>query len=201
MYMPAASVTATVPSAVAAPIPATTVAPSYGAAPQAVVPAPVSLTAGMIEPATLQAEGVAYEKALAAQLAKQSQAVMDEAEIKKKMLKQTADAQIKQMELQLNEQLTMACLRVDQETANTVTGLKEAAIMQQTGQEERTAVAIADYNKKKAIEDMAVKSAQLQKQWYDGEAQLMAQYQSVMRAGSKSVITPGAPQVPVGMIQ
>merc|ERR1711959_490753 len=98
----------------------------------------------------------------------------------------------------VDENCVMSCLQVDREAQTTVNGLREAAIMQQTSQEERAAVMIADYNKRKAMEDMAIKSAQLQKQWYDGEAKLMAQYQAVMQAGSKAVVTPQMPQLPVG---
>merc|ERR1712232_513789 len=101
----------------------------------------------------------------------------------KKMLREHAETQIKQMELQLDERFKMQSLTVDQEAATMVTALNEAAITQKTGMDERFAVAVADYNKKKAIEDMATKSYQLQKQWYDGEAKLMAQYQAARQAG------------------
>merc|ERR1712072_824676 len=149
----------------------------------------------------LEAERISYEKALAAQLDKQSKAVFEEAKIKKAMMEQTAKTQLEQYKLQVDENYKMSCLQVDREAQTTITGLKEAAIMHQTAQEERAAVMIADYNKRKAMEDMAAKSAQLQKQWYDGEAKLMAQYQAVMQKGSKSVISPGMPQMPVGIIR
>merc|ERR1712205_24271 len=113
MYMPAASVPTTTVAAPAttayaapafAAVPTTTAAPSYvappamaAAMPQFSTPAPVSLTAGLVEPARLEAERVAYEKALADQLNKQVTAVGEEANIKKQMLRQTADTQIKQM--------------------------------------------------------------------------------------------------------
>merc|ERR1712057_98096 len=89
------------------------------------------------------------------------------------------------------------CLQIDQEAMTMITCLKEAVITQQTTREEQAAIAVADYNKKKALEEMSVKSYQLQKQWYDSEAKLTAEYQQVMKAGSKSVMTPGLPQVPV----
>jgi len=153
------------------------------AMPQFAAQPPVSLTAGLVDPAKLDAERQAYEKALDAQLKKQSDAVAQEAEIKKQMLKQAAETQIKQMELQLDERLKMSALQVDQEAANVVTGLNEAAIQQRTAMEERVAIAIADYNKKKAIENMSIEAYKLQKQWYDHEAQLMAQYQAARQAG------------------
>merc|ERR1719453_394964 len=118
MYAAPASVyTQAVPTttAVAAPV-ATTVAPSYVAAPQAAMPqfaapAPVSLTAGLADPSKLEAERVAYEKALGAQLDKQSRAVLEEASIKKKMLEQTK-TQLEQYKLQVDENCVMACLQV-----------------------------------------------------------------------------------------
>lgn len=161
--------------------------PSYvpppAAAPQFAMPTPVSLTAGLPDPARLEAEKLAYEKALSAQLDKQSSAVLEEAKIKRAMLEQSAKTELEQYRLQVEERYKMACLEVDRERDQVVTGLKEAAILQQTAAEERAAVAIADYNKKKAIEEMSAKSYQLQKQWYDGEAKLMAQYQSARQAG------------------
>merc|ERR1712125_162118 len=105
--------------------------------------------------------------------------------------------QLAQYQLQIEENFKMACLQVDQEAQTMINGLKEAAITQQTAREEMAAIAVADYNKKKALEEMSVKSYQLQKQWYDSEMKLTAEYQKVMKAGSKSVISPGAPQVPV----
>lgn len=150
----------------------------------------MQLTAGLAEPSKVEAEKVAYEKALAAQLEKQSKAIEEEAKIKKAMLEKTAQVQVEQFRLQVDDKFKMACLEVDRERDQVITGLKEAAILQQTGMEERAAVAIADYNKKKAIEDMGVKSYQLQKQWYDGEAQLMQQYQAVKQAGlQRGVLT------------
>lgn len=138
----------------------------------------------------MEAEKAAYEKALAAQLDKQTKAIEEEAKIKKAMLEKTAQVQVEQYRLQLDDRFKMACLEVDRERDTVITGLKEAAILQQTGMEERAAVTIADYNKKKAIEDMGVKSYQLQKQWYDGEAQLMQQYQAVKQAGlQRGVLT------------
>merc|ERR1711976_298881 len=55
---------------------------------------------------------------------------------------------------------------------------------------ERAAIAIADFNKKKALEEMAQKSYALQKQWFEGEAKFTYEYQKVMQAGSRA-IAPG----------
>merc|ERR1740130_1228044 len=207
MYMPAsqyAAAPATYAAApqmvetIAAPQYVTTQAPSYVAAPvqmveyaapvaQFMVPAPVSLTQGMTEPAKLDAERVAYEKALAAQLKKQSDATLQEASIKKQMLEQTAKKNLAEYQLQIEEQLKMSCLQVDQEAQNMINGLKEAAITQQTAREEQAAIACASYVKAKALEDFSVKSYQLQKTWFDKETALTTQYQQVMQKGASAI--------------
>merc|ERR1712232_446741 len=113
---------------------------------------------------------------------------MGEAKIKKAMLAQTATTQLEQFKLQCNENCVMAGLQVDREAQTTINGLKEAAILQQTAQEEKAAIMIADYNKKTSIEKMAQESAKLQKDWYDHEANLMAQYQALVQKGAQNVI-------------
>jgi len=154
------------------------------------VPAPVSLTAGLAAPSKVEAEKAAYDKALAAQLDKQVKAVEEEARLKKAMLEQAVKTQLEQYRLQVDETFKMACLQVDQEAATVCNGLREAAILQQTACDEKAAITVADYNKKKAIDDMTAKSYQLQKQWYDGEAQLMQQYQAARQAGlQRGVLT------------
>merc|ERR1719263_126824 len=163
---------------VAAP---TVAAPSYvaPAAPAFGMPQPVSLTAGLVPPPKVQQEAAAYHKAIDGQLSKQSSAVYEEAKIKQAMMAQQAKTQIEQYRLQVEEKLAMDCLRCDQDALTQVNGLKEAAILQQTGCEERAAIATADFNKKKAMEDMALQSYSLQKKWYEQEMKLAADYESV----------------------
>jgi len=185
------------PSYVAAPVAGSTIAAPVMAGPQFAMPPPQNLTAGLVEPAKLEAERVAYERALAAQLKKQSDAVLEEAKIKKAMMEQQARTSLAQYQLQIEEQLKMGSLQVDQEAQNLINGLKEAAITQQTAREEQAAIAAADYTKKRALEEMAMKSYNLQKDWFQKESQLTAEYQKVMKAGSKSVVTGAMPQVPV----
>jgi len=214
MYMPTSTMAA--PMTYAAPTVQTVqAAPTYAAstvqtvqaaptvvetfaAPAAVfaMPAPVSLTQGLTTPAKLESERVAYETALAAQLKKQCDATLAEASIKKQMLQQQADTQKAQYNLQIDEQTKMAQLQIDQQAQSQMCGLKEAAITQQTSREEMAAIAAADYNKKKAMEDYSAKSYQLQKQWFEKETSLTNEYQKVMKAGSRSVVTSAMPQVP-----
>merc|ERR1719263_1786899 len=181
---------------VAAP---TVAAPSYvaPAAPAFGMPQPVSLTAGLVPPPKVQQEAAAYHKAIDAQLNKQSTAVYEEAKIKQAMMQQQATTQIEQYKLQVEEELAMSCLRLDQQALTQLSGLKEAAILQQTGCEERAAIAVGEFNKKKAMEDMAVASYQLQKKWYDQEMKLAADYESVRAKGSRAgVVTPGLTATP-----
>jgi len=196
------------PSYVAAPV--VVAAPSFVAAPVVEVvalaapvvmfgvPAPVKLTDGLVTPEKIEAERLAYEKALAAQLKKQSDAVMEECRIKKLMMDQTAKTQLAEFELQAEETYKMSCLQVDQEAQTLVNGLKEAAITQQTTREEVAAIAVADYKKKAALEEAAVKSWQLQKQWHDAEVKMAAEYQKVATAGASAVVTSANPMIPVG---
>merc|ERR1719161_2143570 len=92
------------------------------------MPPPVKLTEGLLEPAKVEAEKVAYGKALEAQLAKQSSAVLEEAKIQKAMIEQTAKTQLAQYQLQMEEQMKMQFLDVDRNAQTQLTGLQEAAI-------------------------------------------------------------------------
>merc|ERR1719181_151171 len=160
------------------------------------MPPPKPLTQGLVAPPKLQEEKAAYEKALAAQLEKQSNAVLQEAKIKQEMLQQAAKTQIAQFTVSTEEKCKMMCLQAEREALQQVNGLKEAAILQQTQLEERAAIATADYNKKAALEEMAKKSYALQKQWFDGEAKLMYDYQKTMQAGARAMARDA--RVPVG---
>lgn len=175
--------------------------PSYVQTPAAPAPgfnapAPQSLTVGLPEPAKVEAEKVAYEKALDAQLKKQSDALVEEAKLKRAMMEQTARMQIAQFQLQVEERLKMDSMQVDAEAQTMIRGLEESAIMQKTSMQERAAMTMADYVKRKAIEDCNMKSYNLQKQYYEAEVKLTQQYQQAKQA--KAVVT-GGPQVPVGM--
>lgn len=195
-YLPAPTMVETIaaPTAYAAP---TTMTASYVTAPQVTyveaapqyvevaapafsMPVPVKLTTGLVEPATLEQEKAAYGKALDAQLQKQSSAVLEEAAIKKKMVDQQAKTQLAQFQLQMEEQVKMSNLQLDQEAQQMCTALQEAAITQQTARDEQTAIQIADYLKKKAMEDYAEKAYGIQKTWFEQEQKMAANYQAVM---------------------
>jgi len=182
---------------------ATPRAPSFN------VPPPVSMTAGLLDPAKLEAERMAYEKALAIQLDKQVKAIEQEAVIKKQMLARAAERQKAQTALQLEEQLKMAKLQADKEASEVVIGLKEAAIQRRTTKDEEFAIAVAQFHGKRAMEVMSAKSYELQKQWSDKEGKLMAELNQVaggasarepwaagiLSAGAMTPLVPMAPQL------
>lgn len=163
---------------------ATPRAPSFN------VPPPVSMTAGLLDPAKLEAERIAYEKALAIQLDKQVKAIEQEAVIKKQMLARAAETQKAQTALQIEEQLKMAKLQADKEASEVVIGLKEAAIQRRTTKDEEFAIAVAQFHGKRAMEVMSAKSYELQKQWSDKEGKLMAELNQV--AGGAAAREPWA---------
>lgn len=205
MYMPAGTTTiaaAPVVETYAAPA-VVTQTPSYVAAPAVemvatpavptfAMPVPAKLTTGLVTPDVLEKERIAWNRALDAQLKKQTDAVNEEAKIKKQMVDQQAKTQLASMQLQIEEQLKMACLQVDQEAQQMCAALQEAAITQQTGRDEQTAVQVADYTKKKAIEDMNFKSWEFQKVWYEKEMKMVQEYEKVRAKGARAgVVTPG----------
>jgi len=153
------------------------IAPNFG------MPVPKPLTQGLTAPERLADERSAYEKALQEQLQKQSEAVMEESKIKQQMLQQEAQTKIQQFQLQTDEQTRLACMQIERETLNTLNGLHEAAAIQQTAFDERSAMAAFEYKRKKAQEEMSQKAYALQKEWFDGEARMMHEYKKVMRGG------------------
>merc|ERR1719316_593210 len=101
------------------------------------------------------------------------------------------------MQLQIDEQLKMQCMEVDREAQMTLAGLQEAAITQKTALEEKAAIAVMEFQKKRAIETMAAKSYAEQKKYYEQEMQLAAQYQAVMKKGYQAgVATSPVPTMP-----
>jgi len=206
MYMPAATVvdTAAAPifavpqilpqtmmQAVASPASYVPGPVAEFASPGFAMPAPAALTAGLTEPAKLEADKLAYEKALDEQLKKQSDAILKEAKIQKQMAEQTAKMQLEQYNLQVDEQFRMQCMQIDQEAQTQCNALEEAAITQRTMKEEQSAHALADYNKKKAMEEMNAKSYEIQKQWYDREVKMMGEYNKIKQAGAGAQIAAG----------
>jgi isopenicillin N synthase-like dioxygenase len=150
----------------------------------------------MPAPDTLKKESDAYGKALETQLKKQSEAVIEEARIQKQMLEEEGKREIAAFQLQVEEKLKLNMMNVDKEAQMQLMGLQEAAINRKTVREEEAAVMAAGYVRAKAMEEQANRSKDVRKQFAAAEARLTAEYQAVMKAGSKAVITPANPMVP-----
>jgi hypothetical protein len=188
------------PAAVAAPV-AAPVVEYLGPGPLQQASSFINLTAGMPDPGKLKNETDAYGKALEGQLKKQSDAVIEEANIKKKMLEEQFKRDLAQYQLQVDERLKMAQMAVDKEAQAQLMGLQEAAINRKTVMEEEAAMKSAGYAKAKAMEEMMNRSKQVNKQFMEAEAKLTAEYQKVMRAGAKAMAPGPVPMVPEMAVQ
>merc|ERR1712046_564924 len=106
----------------------------------------------------LKSESEAYGKALEGQLRKQSEAVIEEANIKKQMLDEQFKRDMAAYALQVEEKLKIAQMQVDKEAQMQLMGLQEAAINRKTTMEEEAALKSAGYAKAKAMEEMMNRS-------------------------------------------
>jgi hypothetical protein len=160
--------------------------PPVTAAPQVTVPAPVYQTEGyqtegLIEPRQIEADKAAYLQNVNVQLNVQIEAAEREANIKKQMLQIARDAQILQMELQLAERYAPVALQVEREAQGKVIVLSEAVVAEKTSVEEQFVKNLAEFHKKKAIENMNIKAYELQRQWYEGESKKIIEYQEACK--------------------
>merc|ERR1719247_3580365 len=114
----------------------------------------INLTAGMPSPEKLKGQSDLYGQALEGQLKKQSEAVIEEANIKKQMLEEQFKRDMAQYALQVEERLKLAQMQVDKEAQVQLMGLQEAAINRKTVMEEEAALKSAGYAKAKAMEEM-----------------------------------------------
>merc|ERR550537_2049712 len=182
------------PASYAAPTMATVAAPAMMAAPTqvasfvappAVAPAmamtgpPVNLLEGLPKPEQIEGQKAGYAKALEQQFKAGSDTISKETEIKKKMLIDTAEQQKAQYTLQVQSQLQQQNLLLDQQMNSQIMMLQEAAMQQKSALEQQAAALTLEYQQKKAEEEMLVKQYQIQKQFYDAEQKLAAQFQKV----------------------
>jgi hypothetical protein len=142
-------------------------------------------TSGMKGPEVLDKEKNAYHKALEAQLKKETDAAQKEGEVHKAMLQQQAKSQIATFTLQVEEQLKLQCIKIDQNTNLRTAALMEAAVNQRTLVDERSAIATMEFEKRRAMEQCAQKSAALQKQYHDAEMKMMREFQQVSEKGAR----------------
>merc|ERR1719277_2183043 len=99
------------------------------------------------------------------------------------MLHHNAQAKLAQSRLQIEEQLRISSMTVDHQVQTQLMDLRAAAVTQKTLLEEQAAIALMDYRKKKAQEEMSLRSYQVQKQFYDAEMKLVSQLQQAASAG------------------
>jgi hypothetical protein len=142
-------------------------------------------TSGMKGPEVLDKEKNAYHKALEAQLKKETDAAQKEGEVHKAMLQQQAKSQIATFTLQVEEQLKLQCIKIDQNTNLRTAALMEAAVNQRTLVDERSAIATMEFEKRRAMEQCAQKSAALQKQYHAAEMKMMREFQQVSEKGAR----------------
>jgi len=154
--------------------------PSYSG-PVFSLPPPVSLTQGIPDPEAIEKQKEGYSKSLDFQLKQGTEALMAQGQVQKDMIEQTCKTQMAEHQLQIESQLKLSSLQVDQHVQAQVVALQEAAITQKTLLEEKAALALLDYRKRKAAEEMSIKSYQVQKEYFDREAKLMGEYQKVAR--------------------
>lgn len=143
------------------------------------MPPPVSLTQGIPDLATVNEQKTQVAQAIQQRVDEQIKAINEAAQAQQTRLQQQAQRDIAQFALQRNEQRDMACLQVAEQAQTEILNLREAAIQRQCGLEEKAAMAAATYNKKKAMEDMQVKSYQAQRDWHEGEAKLMHMFEKI----------------------
>jgi len=143
------------------------------------VPAPVSLTQDVPDPAAIERQKEGYAKSLDLQLKESTEAFLAQGKLQKEMIEQSCATQLEELQLQIESQRRLSTMQIDQQVQAQVMALQEAAITQKTLLEEKAALALLDYRKRKAQEDMNVKSYQVQKEYYDAEMKLRSELAKV----------------------
>jgi hypothetical protein len=161
------------------------------------MPVPQLLTKGMPDVPTIESQGAAVAAAVDAELKAKTDAIVQEASTKKKMLEENAKLRLAEKQLQVEGNLKVAQCNVDKEAQMQILSMQEQALTNKTLYEENAAVAFAEQQKVKAMAEMAAASQKIAKEFADAEMKLSAQYQAVRGAGLKAgVVTPGMPTVP-----
>merc|ERR1719503_331977 len=142
-------------------------------------PPPKDLTEGIPNPATIQSQKDGYAKALEKQYQDGAAAIAAEVRVRKEMLQEQAKQQKAQYTLQVQSQLQAQNLLLDQQMNSQLMMLQEAAMSQKSALEQQAAALTLEYQQKKAEEDLLGKQYEIQKQYYDAETKLAAQFQKV----------------------
>merc|ERR1719272_1955710 len=154
---------------------------SYVAAPvqQVVAQAPVDLTVGIPDPASIAKQKEGYAKALEKQYQDGAGAITAETKVKKEMLGEQAKQQKAQYQLQVQSQLQAQNLLLDQQMNSQLMMLQESAMAQRSALEQQAAALTLEYQQKKCEEEMLQKQYEIQSQFYAAETKLAEQYQKV----------------------
>jgi len=178
-YVPA-PVPAAAPSSLVIPMP-----PS--AAPSSlVIPMPIKLTKGMPDTPAIKSREVAAGTAVDTELKSRSDAVIQEAKIKKQMLEQNAQLRLEEQRLEMEASLRVAHMNIDKEAQRQLMSLQEQTITSKAIADEKAAIAFAEQQKMKAMAEMAAKSQKIRKDFHEAEMALSARYQQMKGAGMNS---------------
>jgi hypothetical protein len=200
------------PGTMSAPVPAATVvqprrlsyvpAPVPAAVPASfVIPMPVKLTKGMPDTPAIKSRESAAGTAVDTELKTRSDAVLQEAKIKKQMLEQNAQLRLEEKRLEVEAALRVAHMNIDKEAQRQLMSLQEQTITSKTIADEKAAIAFAEQQKMKAMAEMAAKSQKIRKEFHEAEMKLSARYQQMKGAGMNSgVSTSALPAMPSGML-
>jgi len=168
--------------------PVVTQSPSYVAQPvqyiqqpavQVAAGPPADLCAGIPTPQVIEAQRVNFAKALDKQYADGNKTIEEEKKLKMQMLVEQAKQQKAQQRLQVESQTQAQNLLLDQQMNSQLMMLQEAAMQQKSVLEQQAAALTLEYQQKKAEEEMLQKQFEIQKQYYDAENVLAAQFQKV----------------------
>lgn len=140
---------------------------SYAAAPPRDIP----------NPDTVTAQKTAYKTALDKQYQQALSQIELERDTKKQQLRQVAQQQKDQFNLQARSQLEARKLELDTALNGQLIMLQETAMQHRKVLEEKAAGLTLDYQTRKANEDLLLKQYQIQKQFVDNERQLNAEFQ------------------------
>lgn len=144
---------------------------------------PARLTEGIPSPQDIEQQKSAYTQSLDMQLQEATSTIIEQGNVQKQMLHHNAKAKLEQSRLQIEEQLRISSMTVDHQVQTQLMDLRAAAVTQKTLLEEQAAIALMDYRKKKAQEEMSLRSYQVQKHFYDAEVQLVSQLQQASSVG------------------
>jgi len=138
---------------------------------------PPKLTEGMPDPGSVESQKQAYSKSIEAQLRQETGQLAQRNQAQKQALAQMVQQQKAQYNLQMDQYLQQQAMAVDQQANAEMMMLQEAAMAQKMALEQQAAGLTLEYQQRKAQEEMMAREYQIQRQYFDAEQKLAAQYQ------------------------